>query len=83
MDQSSEQSADRSWLTYPELAAARGIDKLSAIRLALLLVALPFVAHAQSLPSATARRKSPSPAFSSNSDSGNLSSAIGSSLVSG
>ena len=50
MDQSSEQSADRSWLTYPELAAARGIDKLSAIRLALLLVALPFVAHAQSLP---------------------------------
>ena len=41
MDQSSEQSADRSmdqddgrWLTYPELAAARGIDKPSAIRLA-------------------------------------------------
>ena len=41
MDQSSEQSADRSmdqddgrWLTYPELAAVRGIDKPSAIRLA-------------------------------------------------
>jgi hypothetical protein len=41
MEQSSEQSADRSmdqdeghWLTYPELAAVRGIDKPSAIRLA-------------------------------------------------
>ena len=41
MDQSIEQSADRSmdqddgrWLTYPELAAVRGIDKPSAIRLA-------------------------------------------------
>jgi septal ring factor EnvC (AmiA/AmiB activator) len=41
MDQSSEQSVDRSmdqddgrWLTYPELAAVRGIDKPSAIRLA-------------------------------------------------
>ena len=41
MDQSSEQSADLSmeqddgrWLTYPELAAVRGIDKPSAIRLA-------------------------------------------------
>jgi hypothetical protein len=41
MDQSSDQSADRSvdqddgrWLTYPELAAVRGIDKPSAIRLA-------------------------------------------------
>jgi hypothetical protein len=41
MDQSSDQSADRSmeqddgrWLTYPELAAVRDIDKPSAIRLA-------------------------------------------------
>jgi hypothetical protein len=37
MDQSSEQSPDPSmdrWLTYPELAAVRGIDKPSAIRLA-------------------------------------------------
>jgi hypothetical protein len=41
MEQYSEQSADRSmdqddgrWLTYPELAAVRGIDKPSAIRLA-------------------------------------------------
>lgn len=41
MDQSSEQSADLSmdqddgrWLSYPELAAVRGIDKASAIRLA-------------------------------------------------
>jgi hypothetical protein len=41
MDQSSEQSGDRSmdrdegrWLTYPELATVRGIDKPSAIRLA-------------------------------------------------
>jgi septal ring factor EnvC (AmiA/AmiB activator) len=41
MDQSSEQSPDRSmdqdsgrWLTYPELAGVRGIDKPSAIRLA-------------------------------------------------
>ena len=41
MEQSSEQSADRSmdqdggrWLTYPELASVRGIDKPSAIRLA-------------------------------------------------
>jgi chromosome segregation ATPase len=41
MDQSSEQSGDQSmdrddgrWLTYPELAAVRGIDKPSAIRLA-------------------------------------------------
>ena len=41
MDQSSEKSSDRSmerddgrWLTYPELAGVRGIDKPSAIRLA-------------------------------------------------
>jgi septal ring factor EnvC (AmiA/AmiB activator) len=41
MDQSSEQSPDRSmdqdsgrWLTYPELAGVRDIDKPSAIRLA-------------------------------------------------
>jgi chromosome segregation ATPase len=41
MDQSSEQSGDGSmdrddgrWLTYPELATVRGIDKPSAIRLA-------------------------------------------------